>query len=254
MVAQTTTLGDVGVQLYTVRSEMEKDVGATLARVAEIGFKEVEFAGYFGHTPQEIRALLDAAGLTASSAHVPVELVGDDWAGTLELASTIGHDYLVVPSLPNDMRASLDDWRRTAERFNRAAEQSRAAGIQFAYHNHAFEFEEMEERVQFDVFCEETDPDLVRIELDIFWITEGGSDPIAFMKRWPGRVPMVHVKDRTATGQMVDVGAGAIDWAGIFAHRVHAGIRHYYVEHDQPDGPFRSIETSLRYLSGLALD
>jgi sugar phosphate isomerase/epimerase len=247
-------LGTLGVQLYTVRSEMTQSVEATLARVAEIGYGEVEFAGYFGHSPTEIRAMLDANGLVAPAAHIGANVLGDQWAGVLESANTIGHTHMVVPSLPMDMRSSLDAWRRTAELFNVAAEQARAAGIQFAYHNHAFEFEEMDGRVQFDVFCEETDPDLVQIELDLFWITHGGSDPIAFFDRWPGRVPLVHVKGRSADGEMVDVGAGAMDWAGIFAHRDHAGIRHYFVEHDQPgEDPFASIQASYTYLRALEL-
>lgn len=246
-------LGPLGLQLYTLRSEMERDVAATLDRVAEIGYAEVEFAGYFGHTPAEIRGFLDAAGLRAPAAHVGPQLVEEAWPETLEAAGEVGHEWVVVPSVPLSMRGSLDDWRRTAERFTRAAEAARAAGLRFAYHNHDFEFRELEGRIPMHVFLETADPDLVEMELDFYWIVHAGGDPIAFIDRWAGRIPLVHVKDRTRDGRMVDVGAGAIDWTAVLGHRERAGIRHYFVEHDDPDGPFRSAAASYRYLSELEI-
>lgn len=248
---RTDLLRPLGVQLYTLRAEMERDVAATLARVAEIGYEEVEFAGYFGHSPSVIRRFLAEAGLRAPSAHVAPDLVEEAWPATLEAAAAIGHEYVVVPSIPESMRTSLDDWRRSAERLTRAASEARAAGLRFAYHNHDFEFREMEGRTPLDVFLETADPDLVQVELDLFWIVHAGGDPIAFIDRWPGRIPLVHLKDRTGDGRMTDVGSGVIDWAQIFRHRERAGIRHYFVEQDHPERPFRSVESSFRYLSQL---
>ena len=247
----TTRLQPLGVQLYTVRSEMENGVEQTLERVAAIGYEEVEFAGYFGHTPTEIRGMLARTGLRGPAAHIQPAFETDAWARTLDDANEAGHEYVVVASIPQRMRADLDAWRRTAEAMTGAGERARAAGLQYAYHNHDFEFIEMDGRVAFDVFCEESDPDLVQIELDLFWIVHGGGDPVAFFNRWPGRIPLVHVKDRTAGGEMADVGAGVIDWPGLFQHIDQAGMRHFLVEHDRPDGAFRSIEASYRYLSGL---
>ena len=247
-------LGPLGVQLYTLRGEMRRDFEGTLARVAQIGYREVEFAGYFNRTPSRIRAMLDANHLVAPGAHVGLEtLEGDAGARTIESAQQIGHQYLLVAWTPVEWRRTLDDWRRMAERFNSVGERTRAAGIQFAYHNHDFEFRELEGRVPFEVLCEATDPHLVQIEMDLFWIVHGGGDPLAFFQRWPGRVPMVHVKDRTADGRMVDVGAGAIDWRRIFAQRRQAGIRHYFVEHDEPPDPWASIQASYTYLSRLSV-
>lgn len=243
--------GPLGLQLYTVRTEMERDVPATLARVAEIGYEEVEFAGYFGHSPSEIRRFLADAGLRAASAHVAFELVDEAWPATLEAAAAIGHEYVVVPSVPESMRASLDDWRQVAERFTEAAAEARALGLRFAYHNHDFEFPEMQGRTPLDVFLETADAELVEMELDLFWIVHAGRDPMAFIDRWPGRIAMVHVKDRTGDGRMAEVGSGVIDWAEIFRHRERAGIRHYFVEHDDPEDPFRSVEKSFRFLSRL---
>lgn len=243
--------GPLGVQLYTLRTEMERDVAATLARVALIGYEEVEFAGYFGHSPSEIRRFLDDAGLRAPSAHVDVGLVDDAWPATLEAAAVAGHEYVVVPWLPESMRSSLDDWRRTAERLTGAAAAARGMGLRFAYHNHDFEFHEMEGRTPLTVFLETADPELVELELDLFWTVHAGADPIELIGRWPGRIPMVHVKDRTADGRMTEVGDGVIDWVEIFKHRGWAGIRHSFVEHDDPPDPFRSVALSFHYLSRL---
>ncbi len=251
----TTPLQPLGVQLYTLRSEMEGRVEQTLERVAEIGYQEVEFVRflYFDHSPAEIRGMLARTGLRAPASHIPPSFEADAWARILDDANEAGHAYVVVASIPESMRADLDGWRRTAEAMNAAGELARAAGLQYAYHNHDFEFVEMDGRVAFDVFCEESDPDLVQIELDLYWIIHGGGDPVAFFNRWPGRVPLVHVKDRTPAGEMADVGAGVIDWAGLFQHIGHAGMKHFLVEHDRPDGPFRSIEASYRYLSELKI-
>ena len=249
----TTLLQPLGVQLYTLRSEMEGRVEQTLERVAAVGYQEVELvrSQYFGHSPTEIREMLARTGLRAPASHIAPSFETDAWERILDDANEVGHEYVVVASIPLNMRANLDDWRRTAEAMTGAGERARAAGLQYAYHNHDFEFIEMDGRVAFDVFCEESDPELVQIELDVYWIIHGGGDPVAFFNRWPGRIPLVHVKDRTGAGEMADVGAGVIDWAGLFQHIDHAGMKHFLVEHDRPDGAFRSIEASYRYLSRL---
>jgi sugar phosphate isomerase/epimerase len=244
-------LAPLGVQLYTLREAMQRDLPGTLARVAEIGYREVEFAGYFEHAPTRIRAALADAGLDAPSAHVPVEAVTGAWQATLDAAAEVGHGWLVVPSLPEDMRRTLDDWRRTADLFNRAGAAAADRGLRFGYHNHALELAPLEGRVPLELLCEATEPELVDLQVDLYWLVDGGGDPLAFFERCAGRIPLVHVKDRTADGRMVDVGAGAIDWAAIFARRGQAGIRHYFVEHDEPDDPFASVEASFRYLSAL---
>jgi len=245
-------LAPLGVQLYTMRSVMPRDPEGTLARIAQIGYQTVEWWGEYGRTPEQIRALLDRNHLRSPSGHYGLEaLEGDAVDATLRAARTLGHHYLVVASTPPETQTSLDGWRRVADRFNVAAERIHREGFQFAYHNHDAEFHELEGRVPYDVLCEATDPHLVQLEVDLYWIITGGGDPIALFRRWPGRVPMVHVKDRTADGRMVDVGAGAIDWRGIFAHRREAGIRYYFVEHDDPPDPFASIQASYAYLSRL---
>ncbi len=241
----------IGLQLYTVRRAMQADVEATLARVAATGYTEVEFAGYFGKSPGEVGAILDRHGLAAPAAHV--SMAADQWRAALDAARVIGHRYLVVAWIPAEQRQTLDAYKRMAQDFNRLAAEARAAGLQFAYHNHDFEFVPLEGRLPFDVLLAETDPTLVQLEMDLYWITKGGQDPLAYFARYPGRFPMVHVKDSAGAPEhrMVDVGAGTIDFRKIFARRKQAGIRHFFVEHDEPADAFASIRASYEYLKRL---
>ena len=245
-------LDKIGLQLYTVRKAMQTDVEGTLARVAATGYKEVEFAGYFGKSPADIRAMLDRHGLSAPAVHVGA-IAPDQWRASLDAAATIGHRYVVVPWIPAEERATLDGWKRVAENYNRLGAEARAAGLQFAYHNHDFEFVPVEGRIPFDVLLESTDPQLVQLEIDLYWITKGGQDPLRYFQRWPGRIPLVHVKDSAGPPdhKMVDVGAGKIDFKKIFARREQAGIRHFFVEHDEPSDLFGSIRASYEYLKRL---
>jgi sugar phosphate isomerase/epimerase len=263
--AETHKIEKVGLQMYTIRNVMKDDFEGKLAKVAAIGYREIEFAGYDGHTPQEIRGMLDRHGLTGPSAHVPFKsLTADAWPGVLEAAHIVGHEYLVNPYIDDDIRKGPDGWKRAAETFNRAGEASKKAGIQFAYHNHWFEFAPVNGKLPYDMLLEECDPNLVKMEMDLCWIYVGGQDPLKYFKKYPGRFPLVHVKDLTkipkvdASGgqnfgdslpEMTSVGGGIIDWKKIFKHADEAGIKHYFVEHDHPQDPFESITKSYQYLS-----
>ena len=242
----------IGIQLYTVRDQMKADFEGTLAHIAQIGYKEVEFAGYFDHTPADVRAILDRHGLAAPSTHIGLGEM-DDWKKALDTAKAIGHEYVVVPWVPQEKRLTLDGWKNVASVFNRAAQMTKDAGMQFAYHNHDFEFPKMDGQVPYDVLLQSTDAKLVQLEIDLYWITKGGQDPLTYFARWPGRIPLVHVKDGGAAPEykMADVGQGKIDWKRIFAKRDQAGIKHFFVEHDQPPQPFDDIATSYNYLKGL---
>jgi len=248
----TNHISKIGLQLYTVRDLMKKDVEGTLAAVAGAGYTEVEFAGYFDKTPAEIKAMLDRHGLVSPSVHSG-NIAPDAWAQALEAANVIGHKFIVVPWIPPERRKTLDDWKQVAADFNRVATAAKAAGIQMAYHNHDFEFPLVEGKVPYDVLLAETDPKLVQMEIDLYWITKAGQDPLTYFARMPGRVPMVHVKDGKGPPDwaMTEVGSGAIDWKRIFAKSQQAGIQHYFVEHDQPADPIASITTSCAYLKKL---
>lgn len=244
-------LDRIGIQLYTVRREFSRNPEDTLARIAEIGFKEVEFAGYPAGTAPSLRASLDRLGLVAPSGHVSPDAV---WQQTLDEAATLGHRYVVVAWIPEERRRTPDDWKRTAASFNLIGEIARKAGIQFCYHNHDFEFAKVGHRIGYDVLLTETDRSLVRFEMDLYWITKAGQDPLAYFAKWPGRFPLVHVKDMDATPRkfFTEVGRGTIDFRRIFAKAGQAGIRHWYYEQDAtPGAPLESARISYEYLKNL---
>jgi sugar phosphate isomerase/epimerase len=255
----------VGVQLYTVRDLMKDDFEGTIAKVAQIGYKEVEFAGYFGRTGQQVRAVLDKNGLKAPSTHVQYDELDDKFPSVIATSKEIGLDYIICPWIPEELRKSPDIWKKAAEKFNKAGEASKKAGMQFGYHNHWFEFLPTDGKLPYDELLKECDANLVKMELDLCWITTTGADPLKYFDRYPGRFPLVHVKDlkslpKISTGgaqnfgdtvDLTEVGSGIIDWKKIFAQSDKAGIKHYVVEHDHPKAPLDSISTSYGYLSKL---
>lgn len=230
----------LGLQLYTVRDLMAEDVAATLALVADIGYREVEFAGYFDRAPAQMRRMLAEAGLTAPSAHIGYEQWVADVNAVVEHAAAMGHEFVVVPAVPGDQRATLQDYRRHAENFNRWAEACAAAGLQFAYHNHSFEFDETEGAIPYDLLLGETDPELVLMELDLAWAHGGNADALAYFEAWPGRFPLCHIKDY-ANGEEVDIGDGEVNFERIFRAAAQAGLRHGFVERDHPADARASI-------------
>ncbi|MBM4187159.1 MAG: sugar phosphate isomerase/epimerase [Gemmatimonadetes bacterium] len=242
-----------GIQLYTVRDLLPKDFEGTLAALAAAGYREVEFAGYHGRSPAAVRGALDRAGLTAPAAHVGLAEIKTRWKATLETARTVGHRYLVLAWLGPAERRSLDDYRAVADLLNRAASEAKAAGIEVGYHNHDFEFEPVAGRVPYDLLLGATDRSLVKLELDLYWTVKGGADPLRYFAAWPGRFPMVHVKDmsRDASQAMVDLGQGRIDFSRIFAHARQAGIVHYFAEHDQPKDALGFARGAAQYLERL---
>ena len=177
----------------------------------------------------------------------------DSWKKSVDTAKAVGHQYIVVPWIMEEKRKTLDDWKKMAATFNQAAQMAKDAGLQFAYHNHDFEFQKVENQIPFDTLLQNTDPKLVQLEIDLYWITKGGQDPLSYFSRWPGRVPLVHGKDSAGAPdhKQTDVGQGSIDWKRIFAKRDQAGIKHFFVEHDQPPQPFDDITVSYKYLSQL---
>jgi sugar phosphate isomerase/epimerase len=269
----------IGVQLYSVRDRMEKDFTGTLEGVAKIGFKEVEFAGYFDHSPEDVRALLDRLGLRSPSSHILLDQLQKDLAAQVKAAKTIGHEYITVPALIPALMGKVapDYWTKTAAEFNRVARALKDEGIGFAYHNHSFEFEKLPDgRTAFDVLLAETDPALVKFELDLLWATVAGQDPVAMFQRSPGRFVMWHVKDvkgvdearriattgdattiqrlQTLASQLAAVGTGDIDFRRIFAAAQTSGMQHFFVENDaapQTASSLSDIETSYRNLRQL---
>lgn len=262
---QPPPIGRIGVQLYTLRAEMAKDAEGTLARVAALGYREVEFAGYFDQTPQAVRMMLGRNGLTSPATHIDYASVTSRLPQVIEASQTIGHRFIVMPWLDESLRKQSDVWKRVAETLNRAGELTAKAGIRMTYHNHHFEFAPgAGGKLPFDELLEECDPKLVMFELDLAWMTAAGQDPLAYFGKYPGRFPLVHVKGlkkKPALGattpieqvlpDIADVGGDAIEWAKILPVAQKAGVHHFFVEHDQPASAFDSLKASFGYLQTL---
>jgi sugar phosphate isomerase/epimerase len=258
---------NIGVQLYTVRDLMKEDFEGTIAKVAQIGYKNVEFAGYFGRTADQVKAVLAKNGLKAPSTHVQYDELDEKFPSVIEFSKAIGLEYIICPWIPEDLRKSPDIWKQAADKFNKAGEQTKAAGMQFGYHNHWFEFLPTNGVLPYDELLKLCDANLVKMEMDLAWISTTGTDPVKYFQKYPGRFPLVHVKDVKTmpkvtqggaqnfgdTVDLTEVGSGVIDWKRIFAHADQAGIKYYIVEHDHPKEPLASIKSSYEYLSKLSV-
>ena len=236
---------EVGIQLYTLRDLLPGDVNGVLEALARAGIGEVETAGYADREPAAFAAALAAHGLAAPSAHaLPREVVASSamaadvapFDALLADALAVGHAYLVVPWLPPDARPDRDGYLRLADTLNELGDQAKGLGVQLGYHNHDFEFDTFgTDRPAYFDFVERLDPALVVMELDLYWATVAGYDPVDLFERYPGRFPLWHVKDGAGPDwTQTAVGAGAIDWPRIFAASAAAGLRHAFLEADHP--------------------
>jgi sugar phosphate isomerase/epimerase len=251
----------VGVQLYTLRNDMGKDPRGTLEKVAQLGYKQVEPFGYgnrkwFGFTPAEFATVLKNDGLTAPSGHVfsgslfLKEGWEDNWKAAVEDAKTIGQEYIVIPWLEEQNRKP-ENFKRIAEGLNKAGEISKKSSLTTAYHNHDFEFVEVDGQTGFDTLVKGTDPKLVCFELDIYWAVRANRDPQSLFQQHPKRFPLWHVKDMDKTEKkfFTEVGNGVIDFPAIFKKANQSGMKYFFVEQDVcPGPPLDSIAKSIAYL------
>lgn len=246
-------LSKVGIQLYTLRRQAASDLAGVLGRLAAIGYKEVEFAGYYNHPAADVREMLRANGLAAPSAHIAIESIERDPATVFADARTIGHEWITVPSLPRGQHVTADDWKKVAAQFNAAAAKAKAAGFRFAFHNHNDIVKRTGDVLPIEILMAETDPSLVSYQMDIFWAVSGGANPLDLLARYPGRFTMFHVKDGKGPpftdASQTDVGQGQIDFRPIFAKA--PGIQHYFVESDSAADPMAFAANSYKYLSNL---
>ena len=254
----------IGIQLYTLRDDISKDVKGVIGKVAAAGYKEVETFGlskeekFFGLSVREFGQLLKTHNLTSPSGHyLPAKMLyengdGDDVKKLCEVGHILGHQYIVIPHLAEERRKTIDQYKALAERMNKAGEICKKANLQLAYHNHDFEFLQIDGQKGYDIFMNETDKNLLKLELDLYWVVRAGLDPVDLFKKQPGRFPMVHVKDMDKMDRTknTEVGNGSIDFKKILASSAVAGIKHYYVEHENnyvPD-PIGSIQKSYAYI------
>jgi sugar phosphate isomerase/epimerase len=269
----------LGFQLYTVRKLVPDHARETLQRIAQIGYREIES---IRANNAVVLPLCKEFGLHAVSAHLDTPLVTGNWSPWKEAypqgqpegltwqkavddAATAGFKFVVIAYLMPGERGSLDTFRRYADQFNHAGEAAQKAGMQLCYHHHAFEFGPKEGSRPIDVFLERLDPKLVKFEMDVFWVSVGGQDPVELLHQWKGRVALMHLKDKApglkthfaedlSPNAFREVGLGVLDFKGILRGAEAAGVQHYFVEQDEvAEDPVESLRTSYQTLEALKL-
>jgi len=261
-------LKEIGVQIYTVRDDLQKDFEGTIKNIANIGYSYLELFNYkegkiYNQPIKAISKILATHNIKATSLHVQTgaqtpkqdATMGNNWERAVADAAEMGLKYMICAYLASDERKSIDDYKRLADLFNKSGEVCQEYGIQFGYHNHDFEFITLEDQVPYDLLLENTDKDLVKMELDLYWMAKAGRDPIHYFKAHPGRFPLWHVKDMSKNEQQyfTEVGNGSIDWKSIFAQTKTSGMKQFFVEQDKcrDYSPLESLTISYNYLRKL---
>src|SRR5881394_1313353 len=246
----------VGIQLYTLRDDARRDLEGTLVNIAQTGYKDVELLASmnnFGMPPARLRAILDRNGLRAPSTHVEANVV-DDLERQIDIAKILGHQYLIVASLPDAEHLGLDGYRRWADRFNEAGARALRSGMRLGFHDEAWDFRPINGAIPYDVFVERTDPSVVWLQLDTGNMAIGGKDPLEYMKRYGNRYWLFHIKDAPALGadHDVELGKGVIDFKRLLASIDHIDDKVLYVEQESyPGAPLDSVRRDYAYLSTL---
>lgn len=291
---KTTAISNVGLQVWSVAKFLEKNFEATLKQIASIGYKELELygpypfssqqdkdswkagnsvlgftqSGYFDRSVTAFKDALAAHGLRTPAMHVGLDTLRNKLEETAEAAHQLGQEYAGIAYLPEENRRTLDDWKRAADEFNTIGRKAKALGIKFYYHNHGYGLKPVGGKVPFDIILENTDPSLVFFEMDIFWTTAGGADPVKYLDKYPGRFKLMHVKDMTKRvqfsgdggnpaqwvelfPQIADAGKGVLDIKSIVAHARKSGLDHFIVENDAIVNPTESLTQGYKYLSAL---
>ncbi len=243
----------IGVQLYSVRFLCEKDLPGTLKAVKAMGYEGVEFAGYYGRSAAELRKLLDDNGLRCCGTHTGLDtLEGDALAKTVEFNKTIGNKFLIVPWLPEERRKTVADWKKLAAEFDAISDEVTAQGMRVGYHNHNFEFTPIDGTTPWDLFFGGTKKAVV-MQVDTGNCIEGGSDPLAVLKKYPGRAATIHIKAYSKTKPDAFVGEDEIPWKDVFAALDAGGATEWYIveyEHEKQP-PLAAIERCLKNLRAM---
>ena len=293
---QAARLDRIGVGLFTIPTMLERDFIGTMKTLASIGYKEVETfgpyswsaqtaqdrwkvtaqslafkgSGYFGLTATEVRRILDDHGLSSPSMHTDLDSLRTRLEPMAEAAAALGQRYVVLPSIPPSERQNLEAYRRIADEFNQIGARAAALGVRFAYHNHGYGLKPIDGVVPFELVVDRTDPSVVDLQMDVYWTTAGGADPIAYIQRYKGRYKSLHVKDMAKEARfagdggdasqwialfpfIADAGSGVLDLVSILSAAKRSGVEHFLLERDQTPTPGETLRRSYRYLSSLKL-
>lgn len=242
----------LAIQLWTVRDELQRDAPAAFRALKAAGYSHVEVASMEGTPPEDIVAMLGDAGLRAMGAHIPYGVVAEDTGAAVEYAQALSVDYATVPWIGPDQCSNRSDWVAAARAMDIAGGEFRESGITLCYHHHGHEFERFDGETIFDIIMANADPEHLAAEVDTYWATFGGVDPVALIQQYKGRCPLLHLKDMAndAGRSFAEVGHGVLDWTAIFDAAQAAGVAWYIVEQDEcPRGSLESARLSAAYLN-----
>jgi sugar phosphate isomerase/epimerase len=253
-VSSAAKIHNIGIQLYTVRQAMLADAKGTLAQLAKLGYKELESARsqkghYYGFSATEIKQVTQDLGLNLRSGHVHID---KDWQRTVDEAAASGQQYLICSSLPSTGQ-TISNYQRVAQTFNKSAEACKKANLIFGYHNHEYEFAKDNGKVLYEVLLEESDPDLVKMELDLGWVIVTGNDPVRYFEKYPNRFPLWHLKDmKKDKEESTEFGKGRINIRQLFENAKKSGMKYFFVEQEEYAGdPMASVKHNIEYLRKL---
>jgi len=233
----------LGIQMYTVRDYAEKDFLGTIRKIAEIGYKGIELAGTYGIKATDLKQVLDSLDLKVCGSHTAIDLLERNFNDTVEFNLEIGNKNIVCPWLPESRRNSAEAWRKTAEELNSLGERLKPYGLTLSYHNHNFEFERFDNRYGIYILIENTSPENLKLEVDVFWMKFAGLDPVEFLKSHKDRINLIHLKDMEPDGKtFTEVGEGIIDFKPIFDAGDTGMVEWYIVEQDTCKRP--SLESA----------
>lgn len=286
----------LGVALFTLPKSLSEDFEGTLRMISELGYKELEFfgpyefstsaakegwkmaanalgfsgSGYFGNSPKKLKEMLDKYGLSAPSIHIDLPTLQENMEAVAEAAHILGHKNVGIAMIPDEMRKNLDDYKKTIDIFNEVGASAKKYGLTFFYHNHGYGHAPMDGIIPFQMILEQTDPELVKMQLDVFWFTAAKADPIKYLEENPGRFVSLHVKDmrelKTFTGDggnmgewmglfpyLADAGTGVLDLKKIMSVAKKSGVKHFFLEKDLTPDPQSALKKSFEHLSGLKI-
>ncbi|QEC66239.1 sugar phosphate isomerase/epimerase [Panacibacter ginsenosidivorans] len=292
--AKSPLLEKIGIQFFSLPKLLEKDFPGTLAMLSKMGYKEVELygpysfstasarqrwdavtpslgfkgSGYFGHSGAEVKNMLQSNGLTVPSMHTDLDTLQTGMDKLAEAAQLLGAEYVILPSIPEEKRKTLDDYKNMADAFNKIGEAAKKGGVKFAYHNHGYGLKEMNGQIPLKLILDGTDPSLVFFEMDLYWTTAGGADPIALLEDYKTRYHLMHVKDMSKKVQFSGDGGDSKQWIELFPYMTTAGngvldlktiltkakatgVKHFIVEQDMVAEPEIALKKSYDYLASL---
>ena len=284
----------VGIQFFSLPQMLDTDMSAALSMLSNIGYKEVELygpypfsspsaiehwntvtpslgfkgSGYFGHSAVEMKKLLTQNGFSVPSIHTDLDTLLTRMNKLGEAAQVMGNTYVVLPAIPPEKRKTLDDYKKMAEAFNQIGESAKKQGIKFAYHNHGYGWKEIDGQIPVELIFANTDPSLVFFEMELFWTTAGGADPVTLLEKYKNRYSLMHIKDMkkkvhfSGDGgdskqwielfpEMTTAGNGVLDLKTIISKARENGVKHYIVEQDMVSEPQKALKASYNYLASL---